>query len=85
MNESEMNESKGYLILVESIAKEFHTVYDKNAPDYGCKTRGTSRVPWEDVPAAKKTLMMMVIDDLLARDVIRKGCAGSYGISQSKR
>ena len=62
-----MNEFGEYEKMVESIAMKFHTVYAANAPYLG----EPSEVPWEDVPAAKKTLLMSVIDDLLMSGVIR--------------
>ena len=58
---------------VKLIAKEFHTVYEKNAPDYGYRSRNTQEVPWGDVIAWKKTLLLMVIDDLIDRDIIQFG------------
>lgn len=56
----------------ESIAKAFHESYERQAPEHGYQTRERSAVPWEDVPADNKSLMIAVVSDLLARDVIRE-------------
>jgi hypothetical protein len=59
----------------ERIARAFHESYERQAPDHGYKTRDASAVPWEDVPAANKALMVAVVSDLLARGVIGRGNA----------
>lgn len=57
----------------ETIAAAFHEAYERLAPSKGYETRKASAVPWEDVPEQNKTLMIAVVDDLLARRVIRVG------------
>lgn len=54
----------------ESIARAFHERYEQLAPEHGYETRKDSAVPWEDVPASNKALMIAVARSLLADGVI---------------
>jgi hypothetical protein len=56
---------------VNAVARAFHESYERQAPEYGYKTREASSVPWSDVPADNKHLMQAVVLDLLRRGVIR--------------
>lgn len=49
----------------EDLARLFHETYERLAPDHGYKTRKASAVPWEDVPAANKALMIAVAGEVL--------------------
>ena len=49
----------------EDLAKKFHTLYEKLAPEYGYKTREESAVQWEDVPEKNKQLMIRVCHEIL--------------------
>jgi hypothetical protein len=55
----------------EEIAKAFHESYELYAPEFGYRTRDASAVPWEQVPAANKGLMVKTARALLDRGVIR--------------
>lgn len=55
----------------EMIAKAFHESYERQAPDYGYKTRESSAKPWEEVPDQNRDLMRAVVQDLLDRNIIR--------------
>lgn len=55
----------------EGIARSFHEAYEELAPSHGYETRKSSRVPWEDVPANNKNLMIAVVARLLEREAIR--------------
>jgi hypothetical protein len=55
----------------ERIARAFHESYERQAPEFGYRTREASAKPWEDVPADNKALMIAVVTDLLSRAVIR--------------
>lgn len=57
--------------LAELIAMRFHETYERLAPEHGYKTREASAVPWADVPANNKALMIAVVQNLLDREVIR--------------
>jgi hypothetical protein len=57
--------------LTDFVAKAFHESYERQAPNFGYKTREASAVPWEDVPAQNQDLMRAVIKDLLDRSIIR--------------
>ena len=61
------------MTLAERIAKAFHESYERQAPAFGYETREDSAVPWEDVPEQNKSLMIAVVDDLLANRVIASG------------
>lgn len=56
--------------IAESIARAFHEAYERLAPEHDYKTREASAVPWEDVPAANRSLMIAVAADLLEQGVI---------------
>jgi hypothetical protein len=55
----------------EKIAQAFHESYERLAPIFGYKTREESNVPWKDVPAKNKFLMIAVVQDLLYEETIR--------------
>ncbi len=48
----------------EDIARAFHEVYERLAPDFGYKTREESAKPWEEVPEQNKALMTAVVTEL---------------------
>jgi hypothetical protein len=56
--------------LPEYVAKSFHEEHEKQAPEFGYKTREASAVPWADVPEQNKKLMISVAYSLLIRGVI---------------
>lgn len=55
----------------EEIARAFHESYERQAPEHGYQTRKRSAVPWEDVPADNRGLMVAVAQDLLDQGVIQ--------------
>ncbi|MBV9291583.1 MAG: hypothetical protein JO222_03970 [Frankiales bacterium] len=57
----------------EEIARAFHEAYERLAPMFGYATRVETRVPWADVPAANRELMVAVVFDLRRRHVIDAG------------
>ena len=58
---------------VERIAQAFHETYESMAPDYDYRTREASAVPWEDVPAENRALMLATVHCLLDENVISVG------------
>ena len=61
----------------EDIAKRFHEMYERLAPDFGYETRAETAVPWEDVPDANRGLMIAaagyaVLPLLAERDAARE-------------
>lgn len=54
------------LTAAEALARRFHELYERLAPDHGYETRRESAVPWADVPAANRGLMIAVSAQLLA-------------------
>jgi hypothetical protein len=53
-------------VTAECLARLFHDTYERLAPQHGYETRKASAVPWEDVPAANKSLMVAVAGHVLA-------------------
>jgi hypothetical protein len=51
----------------EELAKFFHDTYERLAPQYQYKTREDSAVPWEDVPADNKALMIATAGEVLRK------------------
>lgn len=54
------------------IAQAFHEVYEYLAPRHGYETRKASAVPWDQVPAQNRELMVEVVETLLDRGVIAR-------------
>lgn len=48
----------------EFIAKRFHEVYERLAPDYGYETRKASAKPWDEVPQNNRRLMVATVAEL---------------------
>jgi len=44
----------------EDLARAFHETYEGLAPQFGYETREQSRVPWDEVPAPNRLLMIAV-------------------------
>ena len=55
----------------EVIARRFHEEYEHLAPHFHYETRRESAVPWDDVPANNKALMVAVVNALLLEGTIR--------------
>jgi hypothetical protein len=51
----------------EQLAQLFHETYERLAPEHGYETRKASAVPWADVPANNKALMIAVAEHVLKR------------------
>ncbi len=49
----------------EDLARKFHEIYERLAPEYGYKTREASAVHWDDVPEGNKRLMIAVCKEIL--------------------
>lgn len=62
--------------MAERIAKAFHEAYEAAAPAFGYKTREASAVPWDQVPAANRGLMVATVRRLLEANVIAAGVRG---------
>lgn len=48
--------------MSEPLARLFHETYERLAPLFGYETRRDSAVPWDEVPARNKNLMIAVAD-----------------------
>lgn len=62
----------------ERIAAAFHSTYERLAPANGYETRPDSAVPWADVPASNKALMIATVEALLANHTIKPGLASGH-------
>lgn len=49
----------------EALARRFHYFYERLAPEFGYKTREESAVPWEQVPAQNRELMIAVAHEIM--------------------
>ncbi|GHE33436.1 hypothetical protein GCM10017673_40480 [Streptosporangium violaceochromogenes] len=58
---------------IERIARAFHETYERLAPEHGYATREASAVPWAEVPANNKSLMIAVVASLIAEGRIIPG------------
>lgn len=56
--------------VTTAIAKAFHDEYEGRAAATGWETQRSTRVEWNDLPIANKTLMRSTVDALLRRRVI---------------
>lgn len=52
-------------MTAEELAKLFHTKYEELAPHYSYTTRKASAVPWDEVPANNRLLMINVAAEVL--------------------
>jgi hypothetical protein len=57
----------------EMIAAAFHATYERLAPRNGYETRKASAVPWDQVPAQNRELMIATVTVLLDLGVIESG------------
>lgn len=59
--------SKGILgdIHPEDLARRFHELYERLAPEHGYETRAESAVQWDKVPRNNRALMIAVCKELL--------------------
>lgn len=53
------------LMTPEELAQAFHESYERQAPNFGYKTREASAKPWADVPEQNKSLMIAVAAEVL--------------------
>lgn len=58
----------------EELARLFHETYESLAPEFKYKTRKRSSVPWDELPADNKALMVAtagrVLDELQRRGLV---------------
>lgn len=54
-----------YTRTPEQLARSFHEIYEKLAPQFNYETRKDSAVPWENVPENNKKLMIAVCAQIL--------------------
>jgi len=53
------------MTLEEAVAKFFHDTYERLMPQFHYQTRASSAVPWSDVPANNKELMIAVCREVI--------------------
>lgn len=54
----------------EAVAKLFHEIYERLAPQFGYETRKASAKPWDQVPENNRKLMVAVCAELIKFGVI---------------
>ena len=66
-----MNTTTG--MTPEDLARKFHGIYERLAPQFGYETRKETAVPWEDIPEDNnnKRLMIAVCGELLLSPMIQ--------------
>ena len=49
------------------LAKKFHEIYERLAPEFGYATRKETAIPWDDIPEgnSNKQLMIAVCDEII--------------------
>lgn len=62
----------------DDVARLFHEIYERLAPDYGYETRPESAVPWEDVPPANRALMNAVVREVFDVVLPRRYVTGMH-------
>lgn len=50
----------------EALARQFHEIYERLAPQFNYQTRKASAVSWDAVPAQNKQLMIAVAGEVLS-------------------
>lgn len=58
--------------IIQEMAEQFHIHYERLALAYGYETRKESSVPWKDVPASNRGLMIATCAEVLAW-LLRRG------------
>ena len=56
-------------LYAEGLAKMFHEIYERLAPQYGYETRKSSQTEWDNVPDNNKQLMIATCAELLKQGV----------------
>jgi hypothetical protein len=60
--------------VVEALARRFHDMYERLAPDHGWETQESTRAkPWEEVPEHNRRLMLATVEALLDDGSIEVG------------
>lgn len=54
----------------EYVARLFHETYERLAPAFSYETRKASAVEWDKVPSNNRSLMIEVVDTLMAAGVV---------------
>ena len=49
----------------EEVARKFHEIYERLAPDYGWDTNKETKKSWNDIPESNKQLMIAVSREVL--------------------
>ncbi len=60
-------------ITPEELARAFHDIYERLAPQFGYETREESRVPWDHLPTNNRRLMIAVAEVILTHFHDEKG------------
>jgi len=55
------------VLAAEQLAKLFHEMYERLAPQFGYKTRDDSAAGWEKVPEINRTVMLATCEEVLRK------------------
>jgi hypothetical protein len=72
-------------LTAEQLAQKFHEIYERLAPEHGYETRKASAVPWADVPANNKSLMIAVCNEILTKELIARPFTVVEAFEESKK
>ena len=57
----------------ERLARQFHVLYELNAPEFGYETRKETAVPWDSLPDNNKSLMLAVCREIESAALAAEG------------
>jgi len=72
-------------LTAEQLAQKFHEIYERLAPEHGYETRKASAVPWADVPANNKNLMIAVCNEILTKELTARGLTPAEALEECKK
>jgi hypothetical protein len=70
--------------LAEAIARRSHDFYGRHVKANGWSTQESTRVDWDDLPAANRATMLATFKGLLDAGVILPGPAVTEGIEEAE-
>lgn len=72
-------------LTAEQLAQKFHEIYERLAPEHGYETRKASAVPWSDVPANNKALMIAVCNEILTKELKARSFTVEEALEECKK
>lgn len=72
-------------LTAEQLAQKFHEAYERLAPEHSYQTRKASAVPWADVPANNKALMIAVCNEILTKELTARHSTVEEALEECKK